>query len=193
MTFKVFTDLHLFSPIYTRLSIDDAMLLRKPDESTILLGDIVDLANMKEDEYTEASAFHTTLELTYGDRYINGNHERVTTNNETYVVTLSNGKRVVFAHGDIEANPTKSIKYRQKPHGAGWFKRKFIIPFIAEAEEIIERKPKEEFLERAYKLMKTHSCDYYVCGHFHPEERLTIQYKTKTVIILPRGLNYLNL
>jgi hypothetical protein len=137
MKLKIFCDTHLGSPIEMK---PDGLF--KADENTILAGDIIDLSNVKNKMIGYYKELFDELRLIHGENYIIGNHEKMGTENEFVIKTTESGTRICILHGDIEANPKRWIRYRQEPHGAGWFKRKFIIPFIREAEEIVERKPK---------------------------------------------------
>lgn len=185
MKFKVHADTHIGSPI----EMLEAEVMNEPATVwTILLGDIIDMANCEKGAVLKYRQMMETLRLRHGARYLCGNHERKTLVNELYI----HGK-VLFAHGDIEADPERWYEYRGKPQGAGWFKRTFIIPFIREAEQIIERKPKDEFLLRASKLAKEYNCETYVCGHFHPEKVIDMWAYGVRIVILPRGVTEIEL
>lgn len=185
MEFNIAADLHIGSPIEMH---EEAIMQATPGEETILLGDIIDMANCEKGAVLKYRQMMDTLRLRHGARYLCGNHERKTLVNELYI----HGK-VLFAHGDIEADPDRWHEYRGKTQGAGWFKRTFIIPFIREAEQIIERKPKEDFLKRASALAKEHGCETYVCGHFHPQEIINSFYDGVRIIIVPRGITRIDL
>lgn len=179
MKYILYADLHLYSPIEM---LRKEVSYQPPAPNVKLLGDIVDESNAAYSDVKNAETLHWLLKGTHGTNYIDGNHERESLYDQ---IIVENG--IVFAHGDMQANPSKWLQYRAKPHGAGFFKRKFIIPFIREAEEIINRKPKPEFLERAYKLAKIHGCHTYVGAHFHPKELIDISYKDIRIVIVPRG------
>lgn len=185
MKYTIYCDTHIGSPI----QIMNDLLLKEPAHvDTLFLGDIFDLANASKKDLPGLVYQYNQFKKTHGSNYIDGNHERVSTRNDIIV-----RGRTVFAHGDFEANPTRWLKYRKKHQGAGVFKRKFIIPFIREAEEVIERSPNHEFLDRAASLAKSINCDKYVCGHFHPSKLITIYHKGVYVYILPRGITELYL
>lgn len=177
MKYVLYADLHLGSPIEIK---PEKLFIA--GENKILLGDIVDLANCKKDTVQYYRELHDELIGIHGYQYIRGNHERLVIQNE---IITRNG--VLFAHGDLEANPERWAKYRKKSHGAGWFKRKFIVPFIREAEEIIDRKPKQDFLDRAAGLATVNYCHTYVCGHFHVDEVTIVNHKNIKIVLLPRG------
>jgi len=184
MKYKIYADCHLGSPIEIK---PDGLF--DPSGNTILLGDIVDLANCENKMVEYYNNLRHQFIRIHKDNYIDGNHERIYSFTNNFVIK----NNIIFAHGDLEANFEKWVKYRQKSHGAGWFKRKFIIPFIREAEEIINRKPKEEFLLGAWNLAKLSKCTTYVCGHFHPKEKIDIFYRGVRIIIVPRGMTELEL
>jgi UDP-2,3-diacylglucosamine pyrophosphatase LpxH len=186
MKFKVYADTHIFSPI----EICREEVNNEPAAvNTLFIGDIIDLANVAKNQVETARAAFRFLDMKHGDNYICGNHSRMTTQNEAIMRTTESGTRIIFVHGDIEANPTKWRQYRAQPHGASAFKRKFVIPFIKEAEAIIDRKLKPEVLDNIVKLCESYNCNVYVCGHYHPETVQEINYKGKRIIILKRGLN----
>jgi predicted phosphodiesterase len=190
MKLKIFCDTHLGSTIEMK---PDGLFIA--DENTILAGDIVDMSNVKHKMIGYYKELYDELRMIHGDNYIIGNHEKMGTENEFVIKTTESGTRICILHGDIEANPKRWIRYRQEPHGAGWIKRTFLIPLIREAEEIIERNPKKEILDRmAFKAYQL-DCDVYVCGHFHSKEKLELSHfylgKTYKIIILPRGMTEL--
>jgi predicted phosphodiesterase len=189
MKFRIFADTHLNSPIEI---FRNEVVTEPANENTILVGDILDFAASKKEELPSLKKIFIELKNRHGDNYIIGNHCRMGINNETIIKQTEFGTRICFVHGDIEANEERWTKYRQKGHGASFFKRKFIIPFIREAEEIIDRKPKKEILDRMVLKAVEHKCTVYVAGHFHPKETIDLIHSymgnTVRIIILPRGL-----
>ena len=180
-----YSDLHVGSKIEM---LRDEIVSIWPDDHVHLIGDIVDMANCKKSEVSFYREIHDRLKARHGKRFIRGNHERMTILNEIII-----GDTWVAAHGDMEANPEHWIKYRSKSHGAGFFKRNLVVPFIKEVEDVIERKPKLEFLERASKLAKLHGKQNYICGHFHPEKLIREFYDGVNIYIIPRGKTVLGL
>jgi predicted phosphodiesterase len=185
MLLRIYSDLHLGSPIEIKRK---KLLEEFPRNNVLLLGDIVDLANCKKSE--TALYFKMLQDLTDEHRgnYIYGNHERMVPT-DMYIL----GETFIAVHGDLQANPVKWKKYRSEPWGAGFFKRKFIIPFIHEAEEIIDRKPKADFLERAWEVARYHQKQIFICGHFHPDKTIDMMYKGIRIIIVPRGYTELDI
>lgn len=193
IAFDLYADTHVYSPIVTAANVTTI----KAHENLILLGDIIDLANAAKKDVNEARELYHLLKLRHGKNYVDGNHERMTTKLTFVLKKDSKGNLVLFTHGDLESNREKWTEYRQKEHGAGAFKRKVIIPFIREAEEIIERKPKKDFLDRAARLCKMNGAKTYVCGHFHVDKLMPVthEYEGETfqIILVPRGYTRLYL
>lgn len=190
MKFKIYCDTHIGSPIEMLL---DEVIDEPIHENTLFLGDIVDGANCKKDEVLKYRVLLKTLQGRHSGNILVGNHERDGVMDEVVVKVTERGEKIIFAHGDMQANPKKWAEYRMKPWGAGLFKRKVIIPFIREAEEIINRKPKQEFLDRVIALCDRHNANTYVCGHFHVKETITLRHNGARIILLPRGCTVLDL
>jgi hypothetical protein len=171
----IYNDLHWFNKVgMNDVSVDDADLL---------LGDIIDMANVSKDQKEQARELYFRL-AKHLSKYVEGNHERV-----GVIVRWYEEDGYIFAHGDLESDPDRWVKYRDKPWGAGWFKRNILSRLISEFESIIDRKPKLQFLDNAAALAKLQKCHTYVCGHFHPKERITMMHDGIRIIILPRGRN----
>lgn len=186
MKYKIYDDLHIGSPIEM---LRNEISAEPAHENTILIGDIVDGANCLKSELDKNRSFLEMLLRIHKHNYVFGNHERMGSSLKNCVIkTNESGKRIVFAHGDLESNPDKWIEYRSREWGAGLFKRTFIVPFIREAEEILNRKPKKDFLKRAADLAKLNNCTTYVCGHFHPKEIVDVSFDGVHIIILKRGM-----
>lgn len=183
--YKIYADTHLMSPIEILV---EEVINEPKDPNTIFLGDIIDAANCKKSEVHLAKKAMDDLILRHGENYISGNHSR---NFLCYKDLVKDG--VVFTHGDLEADFDKWAKYRFEPWGASNFKRTFIIPFIREAEKIVNRRPKESFLEAAAKLALNKDCHTYVCGHFHPDKLIDTVYKGIRIVIVPRGITQIAL
>lgn len=178
----VWTDLHEFAPNKKETNFD---FTKKYGDNHIFLGDIFDLANCKKDEVPQCYRIAKTFIDNHPRRFVLGNHERMGAPVTMQFVVIDD---TVFTHGDLEANPDKWKDYRLKPHGASKFKRTFVVPFIEEAEKIIDRKPKEDFLKRAAKLAKDVGATRYVCGHFHPEKQIDVVFDGIQITILPKGV-----
>lgn len=186
LNITVFTDLHLFAPNEMRAHFDEN---KTYDQSVIFLGDIFDLANCKKSFVPKLREICKNFIERHQRTFVLGNHERAGTPFKFRYVVVNN---TVFTHGDLEANPDKWGAYRKKEHGAGFLKRTFIVPFIEDAEQIIDRKPKEDFLKRASTFAKEMGVTNYVCGHFHPKEMIVTDYDGVRIYILPRGQTVLS-
>lgn len=181
-----YADVHLFSPIASHSKND--ILSLEPKKNLFFMGDIVDRANCEKSKTAEATETMKYLESKHGSHFIFGNHERNSINgNQYYLHEAESGARAIFAHGDLEANFEKWTEYRDKKIGAGFLKRKFLVPFIREAEEIIDRKPKKEFLENVKALCAKNWASIYICGHFHVKEIMEFDHEGIRIVMLPRG------
>ena len=183
--YKIFADTHIFSPIEI---MREETLAEPADRNTVFLGDIIDAANCKKSEVGFADDLMNVLMKRHRKNYISGNHSRLGMSGS---IMTQDG--VVFTHGDLQANYKKWSKYRSEPWGAGEFKRRFIIPFIREAELIINRKPSEDFLKAASDVARMFCCHTYVCGHFHHKELINISYNGIRIVIVPRGITNIDL
>lgn len=187
MKFIIANDCHLGSKYNDDSSLYATIPNLKADKHTILLGDIIDLACCKEEHVDALIESRLMLKLKHGDNYISGNHER-----DIYSTFRVIGN-VFFAHGDLEANFEKWSKYRAKGFGAGKFKR-HIVSLFDKMDFIKAKRPLPKvFLDNAAEIAKRNNCDYYVCGHFHPETKRVINHNGVTIIIMPCGVNDLEL
>lgn len=186
MDLTIACDIHKWSPI----EIQGAELMALPaGPNTYLAGDIIDLANVAKADLSSALIDRANLILKHKQHYDDGNHERSNLRYWPMISALSEqGKKAFIGHGDLEANPSKWYAYRKEAKGAGWFKRKFVVPFIAEWESIA-RGLQPDFIQRAVALAKANGCTHYICGHFHPPQRITQVIDGITIIVLPRGIN----
>lgn len=169
----VFTDIHKYAP--------NEIPMREPGdgEAVIYLGDIVDMAYCKEEMWEVALKDISDYSR---HTYIYGNHERAGN-----IERLAIMGKTLFAHGDMQSNPDKWGAYRQKPFGAGFFKRNIFAKIIEIAEKVIERPMKKEFLDRAAALAKEYGCVTYVCGHFHVRSIEMAIHRGIKIVVLPRG------
>lgn len=188
MKFKIFSDIHRYSPI--EIPHEDMFA---PQENYIYLGDNIDLKNVKKKLVPEARADIERLKRLYGSRFCSGNHE-LSNIIERYFTETENGSVVLFTHSDdLFWSLQKSMKYRAKKPGAGWFKRKVIVPLIHAARPHTTNRLKEKAKERMYNLMVQYGADTLVVGHKHPNELMRIKYMGKEIIIVPRGITELYL
>lgn len=190
------TDIHLLSQYQVEIHNIEHMLINATlHEWLVLTGDNIDLAACHPDDVVKGRRMERELRERHShekllfNRYIPGNHERTTTKNIIAVVELPNGRRILCAHGDLETNPEKYVEYRKKKHGAGWLKRKLLIPLIDKFDDIKNAKIKADLIKRAVALAQLHNCDGYLCGHVHPEEPLREWYNGVEIVIGPQGFN----
>jgi hypothetical protein len=154
------------------------------------IGDVVDLANCRPEDKHSAVETWVDLKRKAGDNWIDGNHERMTVEQECIIVKMPGLRRAVLDHGDYTSwGVEKAAAYRSKPKTAGWFKRTFIVNTIETYEKSIGRTMSDSFANEAAKLALTLGCTIYIGGHLHPTELVKRQVGSVTVIALPRGKN----
>lgn len=190
------TDIHLLSRYKVDLPNAEEMLMKAPPhEWLVLTGDNIDLAACHPDDVMRGRQMERELSVKHShesvlfNRYIPGNHERTTTKNVIAVIKLPNGRCILCAHSDLETNPEKYSDYRKKKHGAGWLKRKLLVPLIDKFDDIKNAKIKEGLIKRAVALAHLHGCDGYLGGHVHPEEPLREWHNGVEIVIGPQGFN----
>lgn len=183
--FTVANDLHIGSDYQDNPNALQELNELKNDGSTILDGDIFDLACCKKSKVPELEDLATKFMLRFGINYIMGNHER--NGLEEHVVSFRTqaGKYYAFTHGDLISDFDKWSKYRLKPRGASFFQLLF-TRFLDDLDHLKAKRPLPKgFIERAYEYCVQNNVDGVVCGHFHPEEERRYYYQGKTIIILP--------
>lgn len=160
---------------------------RDPDEYYI--GDNIDLVNCKKkyvDMYTRKL---NDLKAAYGRRFITGNHEAQSDEDQLVVVE---GTNTGLMHGDfIFWGSEKSIKYRQKDHGAGFLKRGLWVNALEAFENGYDRPITSEDLARAEWIARDKKLDRLIVGHKHPGKRQVYKLLNGATefIVLPRGIN----
>lgn len=198
MKLAIFTDIHCFAP--NELMTFDAMmylamnLKTKNGYTTVDLGDNFDLANCKNSELKECEKKYYAYydNRSFFDHTVNGNHERYESVHEENLRRIILQSGVMLTHGDFEFwGASKALKYRRKPRGASFLKRGVVVKGIEWLEKNFESKIDNEFLERAYQKCHEFGCHTYICGHKHPDETVTIEYKGCKIIVLKRGVNCL--
>lgn len=184
--FTVANDLHIGSEYQDNPNAFEELCKLNNDSSTILIGDIFDLACCPKDRVFELENLMNTFIIRFRDSYIMGNHER---NGGLDDIALSHrtkaGKYFAFAHGDLISDYDKWSKYRLKPRGASFFQLLF-TKFLDDLDHLKAMRPLPDgFIERAYEYCVKNKVDGVVCGHFHPEKERRYYYQGKTIIILP--------
>lgn len=185
--FRIANDLHIGSEYQDNPNALQELSQLKYDGSTILLGDIFDLACCKKSRVEELEYFLKKFVGIFGENYIMGNHERNGVSDFYSVLSYitQSGKRYAFTHGDLISDFDKWSKYRKKPRGASFFQLLF-TKFLDDLDHLKAKRPLPKgFIERAYDYCVQNNVDGVVCGHFHPEEERRYYYQGKTIIILP--------
>ena len=193
MKYRIYNDIHCGSSIelmgnkkFLDLVLEDELM---ENGIPIYLGDNLDLAGCSKDMVEELVQDYLYHQRLFANRFIDGNHERMTIVPSYYI-----DEGVIFSHGDFEKwGDKKAIKYRSKSHGASKFKQKFIIPTIEWAEQFGVNRATKKFKKAAAQLAKENSCHTYVCGHIHPKEKLDFIFDDIRIIVLPRGVNFLKI
>jgi len=155
----------------------------------VYLGDNYDLKNCKKSKINTTKALITEAKNHF-DLWITGNHEL---NHEFSYFHRSNN--VIFTHGDyLMWGKERAEKYRNKPPGAGWFKRHIIIP-ISQIYKTVNKsyEIRDRTMERVIEMAKYHQVQYVVVGHRHPHSVIRKTKDNITLIVLPRGRNELHL
>lgn len=197
MKLTIWADTHKWAPnaLKDQPTVNDAK-----DPNCWLLGDIIDLANCKKTSVESAKTEYNNLKAAFGYRYIPGNHERMLLTNDCiyqpYYTEDGKLNQIILFHGDFESwGPKKAKKYRSKEHGAGPFKRKFIVNAIEGFELLFDRNFKQAFINRCRELMKTHFYQHttLICGHMHPDNVEHINVPEGKIIVVPRGKTELDI
>ena len=176
MKLRIYTDLHLFSPM------DSTIPINKVDES-IFIGDVVDFANCKKSDHDRAMRIYYHLREN-ALLWIDGNHSRMSINND--IIKIG---EVMLVHGDTEAwGEKRAIKYRSKPHCAGWFKRNLWVRALKNFEKIGKNKPSKKMIKNLVAHAKFRNCNTIICGHTHPRDTYDRINNGVRVIVLKRGL-----
>lgn len=156
-----------------------------------LNGDDLDRTNCKKSELNsleylfESYIWHNCNGFNTGNHYAGKDYDEL----KTYII---NGKRVGFIHGDrVSWGLEKSTKYRNKDHGAGWFKRNIIVNAIEGAELLIDRTRSNKLYRNIELFVNTEAkdCDIVFMSHLHPRKTIEHQVGKTKVYILRRGFS----
>lgn len=189
-TLTFYNDIHLFAP--NALDFDLRRFSFGP--SFFYLGDIVDLANVRKKDLAEARKLYQWFKSKLNINWIDGNHERMSMENDVFIATLPGYKRVIMAHGDFESwGSDKAREYRQKLQSAGWLKRTFVVNTIEAYEKALGRSVSKSTAQRAALLAKNYGCTVYVGGHLHVDKIYDQMVDGVRVIFLPRGVTTMTL
>jgi predicted MPP superfamily phosphohydrolase len=186
----VFNDDHVLSDFQDNDDIPQILNDLQPSSTTYLIGDNYDRTCCKMKDVEKVTRLIYAAKAKHGHRYVFGNHEAMGSHpSDNYVVhEFKSGKRVLLTHGDLESDPVKWMKYREKEGGAGlvklWRTKIFDHLDIVKGNVLYKNLP-DGFLERAAAKAKSYDCTYYVCGHFHVETERRYKVGDITVIVLP--------
>ena len=161
----------------------------------VLNGDIFDFANCPYADlpklYQEALIALDKLKKKNG-YWILGNHE---CNALQGVDELLIGHFILATHGDIPMwGKDRSDKFRKQKRGAGWFKRHIVSEVIDELRRFWTVRPNDRLVQWVKDAkLRYPELKYVILGHSHPPS--TVQFLESGVVgmILPRGVNDLNL
>jgi len=93
---------------------------------------------------------------------------------------------IAVTHGDALADYDRWLKYRQKAHGAGWFKRTFIVNAIETFEKLHDRKIKQKLITAAQDMCDELKVSKIIIGHFHHDELVQLGQQC-TLQLMGRG------
>ena len=187
-----YNDNHWFSPIGLKENIasyDKECALPNVFE----LGDNWDLANCALDMVPHVAEQRAKYKAIFGNRGIDGNHERESITND-FILLAYGTKKVLMLHGDFESwGPDKAIAYRSKPHGASTFKRLFTKTWNDFYDKYFNNKITSDFLHRCQMIALLKGADLVVVGHKHVKESIRTNIGPIKIIVLARGRNVIDL
>ena len=169
--------------------MNEIVKLRSNGEIVVYLGDNIDIRNVSRKELAHAK--QTVLWMKkHTDMFIMGNHEL----DVTPAPNFYKHDGVLFTHGDFISWDLEKVKaFRSKPKSAGWFKRNILIPVIDFARHVYEPMITDEFKKRLVSYAIEYDCHTVVMGHRHPSKRIDVMIDGYRCIILPRGINKVEL
>jgi len=187
----VYSDLHLFGT-HKKIDID---LEFGPE--VFYIGDIVDIKNCRKKNINEAKQLLEKIEKNAGKNYIAGNHELKKGSNE-YIIY----KNILLCHGDIFLwSKERYLKWRNGSIKPG---KSDFIRFLLRLKNCFVRfriiNLNENVLNKIYKyvLALDKGVNTVIIGHEHPnkiiKKKIAINnYPEITIIIVPRGKNYIDI
>ena len=182
MLYTIYNDIHKFAP--HEMKVDYIF-----GETVIYNGDIVDIGACAYSELPEANRFLLDLIEKAKCNFTSGNHEKMM----EYPFVVKD--KILFIHGDLVFKDiTAARNFRWGREGSGWFRRLYVRAgsylrhFLKKNNGISDNDMTE-----AIEWAKRHKCHTIVCGHKHPKEILKRTKDGVTLIILPRGINIINI
>lgn len=177
-TYKIYADLHFFGPHKIN------MTQHLSNTNSVYLGDIYDCSNCKKSDIKTAMHYKKHLREHIGQRYVSGNHE-LDTVNQNYI-----DKGILFTHGDfVFWGKKKSLKFRNREAGSGTLKRFFVKIIHKYFRPLWSPKTLTgKQIDQAYNYARNLKCHTIVMGHLHPKKIINIKYRQVRIIVVPRGL-----
>lgn len=163
--------------------------------NTILLGDIIDIANVKEKKLDRWVRRIRNLEDRYGDNYVSGNHE--CKYKVGPIARVIDG--IIFVHGHtIFWDEAKVIDWQDKDGGKGMLSRfaysiyKVGITGASRGlDDPAEKKLTDDNINKICALLATNNCHTIVFGHTHKKLDIyldsTVTDKEIRIVNVPRG------
>lgn len=187
----VANDVHIYGP-HQLISDDDLSI----EHCQYLLGDIIDMANVKKKDVKKAKQFMERIIAMYNGAYIMGNHELWKKDfyhdirTPDHIVIKDPGNPILLCHGHVPLwGKEKTDKWMGKTPGAGFFKRTFSKFFNCWRDTFGGFKITDKDLDKLAKYAKEKECKTIVIGHKHPLETKYYRKKGIKIIILKRGFN----
>jgi hypothetical protein len=151
-------------------------------------GDILDFKNAKKSDLpavADALRIMQAAVQAASGYFLYGNHELVSACPRFTIIG-----NTYLSHGDWEMwGEAKSIDYRSKTPGAGWFKRTFFSPALEEARDVWGARFSDAFFQRIEEIKRLHpEIKQYICGHGHPHAQIVVQHAGVTCQMMPRGV-----
>ena len=193
---EIFTDVHMFAH-HSLMKGDLESEFKKKIyfQNVFLLGDIVDLKNVKHEEIELAKQKIKELKQITGDRYILGNHECNPLTEMFCIRELEDNRRCMFTHGDYPFwGLERTFEWRSRPHGSSNFKR--LISGILNFFRDLFLNPVEVYKEDQKilaKFAKENSCSVIVIGHLHITKLQKYRFDNVEIYACPRGHSKINL
>lgn len=188
---RIANDVHVYGPHELVAPYDLAL-----EYQQYLIGDIVDMANVKKDKIKEAKRFMAHLVKEFNGAYVMGNHELWTEktmnglDTPEYLVIKNPGNHVLLCHGHVPLwGRKKTAKYMGKKPGAGFFKRTFSKIFNKWRDTFGGFSISEDDIKNLYRYAVEHGCKTIIVGHKHPLETKYYKVKGVRIVILKRGFN----
>jgi predicted MPP superfamily phosphohydrolase len=182
--YVAYNDLHIFGPLEIIPFQDFCAEIGDLSTTFILLGDIIDLKNVRKKEIGRAKDAIMYLKTRPNVIYISGNHELLFGE----LPLCKQIGRAYFDHSDLISNPKRYLAFRNGEPGAGFLKRHFITPLIDSLRHLREVRPNEAMRDfvHNYKLIHPETTHMYF-GHAHPEFDMEFELSGIKIKIFSRG------